>query len=83
VVDYLHDQRAVESTVESILAGDGDAMAISADVTDGQDVQRLFDEIIKVFGGVNAVVHTAGSHLTATSTRPPRPSRTCSRKRSR
>jgi 3-oxoacyl-[acyl-carrier protein] reductase len=67
VVNYLHDQRAAESTVESILDGNSDAMAVRADVTDGLDVQRLFTETIKAFGGVDIVVHTAGSHLTATS----------------
>jgi 3-oxoacyl-[acyl-carrier protein] reductase len=66
VVNYLHDQRAAELTVESILAGNGDALAVRADVADGLDVQRLFAETIKAFGGVDVVVHAAGSHLTAT-----------------
>jgi len=66
VVNYLHDQRAAELTVEAILAGHGDAMAVRADVADDLDVQRLFAETITAFGGVDAVVHTAGRHSTVT-----------------
>jgi 3-oxoacyl-[acyl-carrier protein] reductase len=64
VVNYLHDQRAAELTVEAILAGQRDAMAVRADVADDLDVQRLFAETIAAFGGVDVVVHTAGRHLT-------------------
>src|SRR5689334_23371556 len=64
VVNYLHDQRAAELTVEAVLAGHGDAMTVRADVADDLDVQRLFAETITAFGSVDAVVHTAGRHLT-------------------
>jgi 3-oxoacyl-[acyl-carrier protein] reductase len=67
VVSYLHDQRAAESTVEAILAGNGNAMAVRADVADDLDVQRLFAETITAFGGVDVVVHTAGSRIIASS----------------
>ena len=66
VVNYLHDQRAAESTVEEILADNSDAMAVRADIADDLDVNRLFAETIAAFGGVDVVVHTAGSHLAAT-----------------
>ncbi|HET6193480.1 MAG TPA: SDR family oxidoreductase [Trebonia sp.] len=66
VVNYLHDQRAAELTVEAILADNGDAVAVRADVADDLDVQRLFAETVTALGGVDVVVHTAGSHLTAT-----------------
>jgi 3-oxoacyl-[acyl-carrier protein] reductase len=67
VVNYLHDQRAAESTVEAILAGNGNAMAVRADVADDLDVQRLFAETITAFGGVDVVVHTAASRIIASS----------------
>ena len=66
VVNYLHDQRAAELTVEAILADNGNAIAVRADVADDLDVKRLFAETIAAFGGVDVVVHTADSHLTAT-----------------
>src|SRR5580704_8452474 len=65
VVNYLHDQRAAESTVEAILAGNGNAVAIRADIADDLDVQRLFAETIAAFGGIDVVVHAAGSRITA------------------
>jgi 3-oxoacyl-[acyl-carrier protein] reductase len=66
VVNYLHDRRAAESTVEAILAGNSDAVAIRADVADDLDVERLFAETIAVFGGIDVVVHALGSPVTAT-----------------
>ena len=40
VVNYLHDRRAAESTVEAILADNSDAVAIRADVADDLDVRE-------------------------------------------
>jgi 3-oxoacyl-[acyl-carrier protein] reductase len=57
VVGYAHDQRAAESTVEEVLAGHGNAVAIRADVTDDLDVERLFAETTHTFAGVDVVVH--------------------------
>jgi 3-oxoacyl-[acyl-carrier protein] reductase len=59
VVNYLHDQRAAESAVESILADRGDAVAVRADIADELDVARLFAETAAVFGGIDVVVHAA------------------------
>jgi 3-oxoacyl-[acyl-carrier protein] reductase len=66
VVNYLHDQRTAESTVEAVLAGNGNAVAVRADIADDLDVNRLFAETIAAFGGIDAVVHAAGSPVTAT-----------------
>ena len=65
VVNYLHDQRAAESTVRAILARNGNAVAVRADIADDVDVKRLFAETIAAFGGINAVIHAAGSRITA------------------
>jgi 3-oxoacyl-[acyl-carrier protein] reductase len=65
VVNYLHDQSAAESTVEAILANNGNAVAVRADVADDLDVQRLFAETIAAFGGIDVVVHAAGSRIAA------------------
>lgn len=67
VVNYLHDQRAAESTVEAILAGNGNAVAVRADIADDLDVNRLFAETIAAFGGIDAVVHATGSRITASA----------------
>jgi 3-oxoacyl-[acyl-carrier protein] reductase len=65
VVNYLHDQRAAELTVRAILAGNGNAVAVRADIADDLDVSRLFAETIAAFGGIDVVVHAAGSPVTA------------------
>jgi 3-oxoacyl-[acyl-carrier protein] reductase len=57
VVNYVHDQRAAEATVDAVLAGRGAAVTIRADVSDPLDVERLFDQTIETFGAVDAVVH--------------------------
>ncbi len=65
VVNYLHDQHAAESTVEAILARNGNAVAVRGDIADDLDVKRLFAETIAAFGGIDVVVHAAGSRITA------------------
>ena len=64
VVNYLHNQRAAESTVEAILADKGAAVAVRADIADDLDMQRLFAETIAAFGGIDVVVHAVGSPVT-------------------
>jgi 3-oxoacyl-[acyl-carrier protein] reductase len=58
VVVYLEHQPAAEATVTEILAAQGTAVAIRADITDELDVERLFAETTAAFGGVDIVVHT-------------------------
>jgi len=67
VVNYLHDQRAAELTVRAILARNGNAVAVRADIADDLDVNRLFAETIAAFGGVDVVVHAADAQITASA----------------
>ena len=39
VVNYFHDQRAAESIVDAILADNGNAVAVRADIADDLDVR--------------------------------------------
>jgi 3-oxoacyl-[acyl-carrier protein] reductase len=57
-VVYLDDQRRAEATVDEVLASDGTAVAVRADLADDLDVERLFTETIAAFGGIDVVVHT-------------------------
>ncbi len=59
VVVYLDDQRSAEVAIEGLLATNGAAVAVRADLSDELDVERLFDEARAAFGGVDAVIHTA------------------------
>jgi 3-oxoacyl-[acyl-carrier protein] reductase len=65
VVNYLHDQRAAEATVDAILADNGVALTVRADVADEMDVERLFAETITAFGGIDIVVHAVACRVTA------------------
>lgn len=67
VVNYLHDQRAAELTVSAILARNGNAVAVRADIADDVDVHRLFAETTAAFGGIDVLVHAAGSAITASA----------------
>jgi hypothetical protein len=58
VIVYLEHQRATEVTVAEILAAEGKAIAVRADLSDELDVQRLFAESTTAFERVDIVVHT-------------------------
>jgi NAD(P)-dependent dehydrogenase (short-subunit alcohol dehydrogenase family) len=57
VVDYAHSRDDADDAVDEILAADGAAIAIRANVTDELDVARMFAETAAAFGGVDLVVH--------------------------
>jgi 3-oxoacyl-[acyl-carrier protein] reductase len=59
VLCYLRDQGEAEAAVEQIIAANGAALTVRADVTDELDVERLFEETQAAFGGVDLVVHTS------------------------
>lgn len=59
VVHYAVDQAAAEAVVEEVLAAEGVALAVRADVADELDVARLFTETIEAFGAVDVVAHAA------------------------
>ena len=64
VVGYIRDQGAADTIVDEVLAAGGTALTLRADVADELDVERLFAETAKAFGGVDVVVHAAG-HIVA------------------
>jgi 3-oxoacyl-[acyl-carrier protein] reductase len=66
VINYLNSQRAADAAVEEILAANGTAVAVRADVADELDVERLFGETINAFGGVDVVVHAAARMILGT-----------------
>ncbi len=59
VVDYARNQGAADAAVAEVLAADGTALAVRADVADELDVARMFTEATEAFGGVDVVVHAA------------------------
>jgi 3-oxoacyl-[acyl-carrier protein] reductase len=65
-INYVNHRRAADATVEEILAANGTAVAIRADVADELDVERLFSETFDAFGGVDVVVHAAARMILGT-----------------
>jgi 3-oxoacyl-[acyl-carrier protein] reductase len=60
VVNYASSAAQAEEVVAEIKAGGGNAIAIKADVSNPEDVARLFDETLKAFGSVDVVVNNSG-----------------------
>jgi 3-oxoacyl-[acyl-carrier protein] reductase len=63
VINYTRNPRQAEETVNGIIAKGGLATAIQADVSNGDEVGRLFDEAEKSFGPLDIVVANAGVFL--------------------
>ncbi len=60
VITYYNDADEANQIVAELQSIGASALAIQADIADENDVQRVFSETIKIFGGVDVVVHTAG-----------------------
>jgi 3-oxoacyl-[acyl-carrier protein] reductase len=60
VVNYARGREDAERVVSEIVAKDGKAIAIQANVADADDVKRLFVEARKAFGRLDVLVNNAG-----------------------
>jgi glucose 1-dehydrogenase len=60
VVNYRSEPEPAEEIVQSIRAGGGEAIAIEADVSNEEDVERLVQETVAAFGTVHILVANAG-----------------------
>ncbi|MGQ1945512.1 SDR family oxidoreductase [Geofilum sp. OHC36d9] len=60
VVNYAGSREFAENVVKDILYDGGEAVSIQADVSNKDDVVRLFDETITHFGKVDVLVNNAG-----------------------
>lgn len=60
VTNYNSNTAEAESAVEKITLSAGKAIAIQADASQNEDVQRLFKKRIQHFGKVDIVVNNAG-----------------------
>ena len=60
VVNYRNSADKAQTVVHTIEANGGKALAVQADVSQVNDLQRLFKETIKHFGRVDMVIANAG-----------------------
>lgn len=59
-VNYAGNQAAADEAVAEIAAAGGQAIAVRADVSQRDDVDRLFDATEQAFGGLYGLVNNAG-----------------------
>ncbi|MDD2816931.1 MAG: SDR family oxidoreductase [Thiotrichaceae bacterium] len=59
-VNYLNNQQAAEELVAAIIAKQGKAIAVQADVAKEEDILRLFKQVDARLGTVTALVNNAG-----------------------
>src|SRR3981081_4477489 len=60
VVNYASSKAGADAVVKRITQKDGKAVAVQADVSKAEDVQRLFAEAKKAFGKLDILVNNAG-----------------------
>ncbi|MGY6649184.1 SDR family NAD(P)-dependent oxidoreductase [Wenyingzhuangia sp. IMCC45574] len=60
VVNYNQDQTGAEKVVASILASEGKATAIKANVAATEEVASLFEQTVAIYGSVDVLVNNAG-----------------------
>src|SRR5258708_17323541 len=59
-VNYSGNSGPAEKLVAELKAAGGQAIAVQADVANPADVENLFKQTLAAFGGIDAVVHSAG-----------------------
>ena len=65
VVNYSSSKEGADRVVQEIIALDGKAIAVQADVAKSADVKRLFAETKKAFGRLDILVNNAGIYAFA------------------
>ena len=66
VVAASRTREQLDETRRMIERANGRVLAVSADVSDAEDVQRLVDETLSVYGGIDILINNAGSAALAT-----------------
>ena len=61
VINYAGNQAAADEAVASITDKGGQAIAVRGDVAEIADMEAVFDAAESAYGGVDAVVHAAGT----------------------
>jgi 3-oxoacyl-[acyl-carrier protein] reductase len=60
VIAYAGNRSRAEEAAAAIAAAGGDCAAFRADVSNGDEVEKLFDDAEERYGGIDVLVHTAG-----------------------
>ncbi len=60
LLQYHHGEQRAQALEEELRAAGADVMSLSADVADGEAMQRAAHEAVARFGHIDALVHAAG-----------------------
>jgi len=60
VVNYAHDKAGAEKVVGKIKQSGGQAIAVRADVSKGEDIKKLITDTVRTFGNIDILVNNAG-----------------------
>jgi 3-oxoacyl-[acyl-carrier protein] reductase len=63
VVNYARSRELAETVVAEILAAGGEALAVRADVSRAEDVDRLLGSMLQTFGRIHTWVNNAGADI--------------------
>ena len=63
LVNYNQSQEKAEQIVQEITAAGGSAVAVQADVSDKQDIERLINQAQTEFGSIDIWVNNAGADI--------------------
>ena len=61
IVNFFRNRAPAEETAHEVEKLGGRALLVKADVGDLEDLNRLFDEVEKEFGGLDIFIHNAAS----------------------
>ena len=65
IVNYASDQKGAEKVVNAIIAQNGQAHAVKADISQTADVERLFNETLRIYKRIDILVNNAGIYTFA------------------
>jgi NAD(P)-dependent dehydrogenase (short-subunit alcohol dehydrogenase family) len=60
-ISYRKDSEAAEKTMRDVISRGSEAMVIPGGVEDPDHVERLVDQVVQRFGGIDILVHAAGN----------------------
>ncbi len=63
IVNYISNRQAADDVVHTIKSTGGEAIAIQADISNEDDVQRLYVETLKAYGTLDILINNAGAHV--------------------
>src|SRR4051812_39919094 len=64
IINYVSGKDVADALTAEIKQNGGDAIALYADVSKGEDVRKLFDDAIAHFGKIDVLINNAGIMLT-------------------